>query len=230
MVGSHWRLNVFDFFQIGNRRAINSTNPLPIPLLSPPLSSLCRRPWPFELNSNFNAILHIQAHYSRLPTYSEPTQSLLNCAFLICRRVQLCLPLAPPSRCPHHLLPPLLGCRRLRVAILPSCALQLNYAGSGSALLAWRWTANVAVSCDLAQTHTPTHTHTRTQQQRIDSRRFRGIRILTFFVQDWEHLQLQLQENNGRDKLRPHSSSGQAGIMRRQSFRLNFSCSLERLN
>jgi len=26
--------------------------------------------WPlFELNSNFNAILHIQAHYSRLPTY-----------------------------------------------------------------------------------------------------------------------------------------------------------------
>lgn len=158
MVGSHWRLNVFDFFQIGNRRAINSTNPLPTPLLSPPLSSRCRRPWPFELNSNFNAILHIQAHYSRLPTYSEPTQSLLNCAFLICRRVQLCLPLAPPSRCPHHLLPPLLGCRRLRVAILPSCALQLNYAGSGSALLAWRWTANVAVSCDLAQTHTHTYT------------------------------------------------------------------------
>lgn len=153
--------------------AAQSTRPIPSPhsttvlLPSPPLSSLCRRPWPFELNSNFNAILHIQAHYSRLPTYSEPTQSLLNCAFLICRRVQLCLPLAPPSRCPHHLLlPPLLCCRRLRVAILPSCALQLNYAGSGSALLAWRWTANVAVSCDLAETHT------RTQQQRIDSRVF----------------------------------------------------------
>lgn len=99
MVGSHWRLNVFDFFQIGNRRAINSTNPLPTPQQFssrlPPLSSRYRRPWPFELNSNFNAFLHIQAHYSRLPTYSEPTQSLLNCAFLICRRVQLWLPPLP---------------------------------------------------------------------------------------------------------------------------------------
>lgn len=84
--------------------AAQSTRPIPSPLhnssplSSPSLPLLSSRPWPFELNSNFNAILHIQAHYSRLPTYSEPTQSLLNCAFLICRRVQLCLP--SPSRSP----------------------------------------------------------------------------------------------------------------------------------
>jgi len=30
--------------------------------------------WPLELNSNFNAILHIQAHYSRLPTYFPASQ------------------------------------------------------------------------------------------------------------------------------------------------------------
>lgn len=188
--------------------AAQSTRPIPSPHSSLPLSSRCRRPWPFELNSNFNAILHIQAHYSRLPTYSEPTQSLLNCAFLICRRVQLCL---PPSPSPPAWLQKIESRHFAKLR----AATELRRI--------WQRASRLEMDCECRSelrlgSDTHTHTYTCTRQQRIDSRRFRGIRILTFFVQDWEHLQLQLQENNGRNKLRPHSPSGQAGIMRRQSF------------